>query len=115
MEEAPALSLPKDDDTSKATSTQDNPNSSDSEAKPPQQLSIKQLKEYPESVRKLTLPEPTKEGQVQVGASRGRPFWLSYKIYGSGPKRIVWLCGHGDTIRAWRRHVLHFGHGNDDM
>ena len=80
----------------------------------PKQLTIKQLKEYPESARKLSLPESTKEGQIQVGASRGKPFWLNYKLYGDGPIRIVWLCGHGDTIKAWRRHILHFGHNNSD-
>ena len=80
----------------------------------PKQLTVKQLKEYPESVRNLSLPESTKEGQIQVGAGRGKPFWLNYKLYGEGPTRIVWLCGHGDTIKAWRRHVLYFGHSNSD-
>jgi pimeloyl-ACP methyl ester carboxylesterase len=93
------------------TSTATAPESKDPQ---PQQLSIKQLKAYPESARKLSLPEATKEGQMQVGGGRGKPFWLSYKVYGQGPVRIVWLCGHGDTIRAWRRHVLHFGHENSD-
>lgn len=110
MDEAPSLSLPKDN-TSKTESELDAPSS---EVQPPKQLSIKQLKEYPESVRKVTLPESTKEGQVQVGAGRGKPFWLSYKIYGQGPRRIVWLCGHGDTIKVWRRHILHFGHNNSE-
>ena len=80
----------------------------------PKQLSIKKLKEYPLSDRQLSLPESTKEGQIQVAAGRGKPFWLSYKAYGTGPIRIVWLCGHGDTIKAWRRMVTHFGHENSD-
>ena len=94
--------------------SKDSKEATDSKDSKPKQLTIKQLKEYPESVRKLSLPESTKEGQIQVGATRGKPFWLNYKLYGQGPTRIVWLCGHGDTIKAWRRHVLHFGHNNSE-
>ena len=92
----------------------DTKGATDAKTSKPEQLTIKQLKGYPESVRKLSLPESTKEGQVQVGATRGKPFWMNYKLYGQGPRRIVWLCGHGDTIKAWRRHVLHFGHNNSE-
>jgi hypothetical protein len=86
----------------------------DTDSKSPKQLTIKQLKEYPKEVRTLNLPDPTTEGQMQVGVGRRKPFWLSYKLYGSGPINILWLCGHGDTLKAWRRHVQHFGFENSE-
>ena len=75
----------------------------------PKPLTIKQLRSYPPSTRSLALPDSTLSGQIQVGATRGRAFWLNYKLYGTGPVRIVWMCGHGDTIRAWRRFMGVFG------
>ena len=75
----------------------------------PKPLTIKQLRSYPPSTRSLPLPDSTLSGQIQVGATRGRAFWLNYKLYGTGPVRIVWMCGHGDTIRAWRRFIGVFG------
>jgi hypothetical protein len=95
-----------------AQTSSDKPANSD--PKSPKQLKIKQLKDYPKEVRTLNLPDPTTEGQIQVGAGRRKPFWLSYKLYGSGPINILWLCGHGDTLKAWRRHVQHFGFENSE-
>ena len=104
---------PKKDDAAPTDSYQAVKPMTPTETKP-KQLPIKKLKEYPESDRKLSLPDATKEGQIQVAAGRGKPFWLSYKAYGSGPVHIVWLCGHGDSIKSWRRMVTDFGHGNSD-
>lgn len=79
---------------------------------PSKPLTLKQLKSYPESARNPTFPAPLKQGKVQVGRSRGKEFSLYYKRYGHGPRRIVWLVGHGDRIRSLRRFVSHFGHEN---
>lgn len=79
---------------------------------PPKPLTLKQLRSYPESARNPLFPEPLKQGKVQVGAGRGKEFGLHYKLYGHGPRRMLWLVGHGDRIRSLRRFALHFGHEN---
>lgn len=81
---------------------------------PPTPLTLKQLRDYPESARNPPLPNPLKQGKVQVGASRGQKFGIHYKIYGHGPKRILWLAGHGDRIRSYRRFALYFGQDNSE-
>lgn len=114
----PKPQTPAEDTPTPAPAKDETPNDKPKDADPadttPKQLTIKQLKAYPPDVLQPTLPDATTEGQIQVGASRRKPFWLSYKLYGSGPCQIVWLCGHGDTLKAWQRHVQHFGVDNGE-
>ena len=80
----------------------------------PVPLTLKQLRAYPETARNPPFPEPLKEGKVQVGSTRGKPFGLYYKLYGQGSTRLIWLAGHGDRIKSWRRFATYFGHENGE-
>ena len=77
-------------------------------------LTLKQLKAYPETARNPPFPKPLKQGKVQVGSTRGKAFGLHYQLYGQGSTRIIWLAGHGDRIKSWRRFALYFGYENSE-
>ena len=77
-------------------------------------LTLKQLRAYPETARNPPFPEPLEKGKVPVGSTRGKAFGLHYKLYGHGATRLIWLAGHGDRIKSWRRFALHFGHDNSE-
>lgn len=76
---------------------------------PAKPLSLAELRKHPARMQALRLPRSQQSGTVTVAKGRDGPFELYHEVFGTGPAKLVFICGHGAPLGEWRRQMLDFG------
>lgn len=53
---------------------------------------------------------PERQGLLPVAAARGGPIDIAWEVHGTGPRRLLLICGLGFLKGAFQRQTKHFGH-----
>ena len=53
---------------------------------------------------------PDRQGLLPVAAARGGPVDISWEVHGTGPRKMLLVCGLGFLKGSFQRQTKHFGH-----